>query len=313
MRERTMRIGSAGKTFSLTGWKVGYITAAANLTPLVQKAHQNLTFTTAPNLQRAVAVLSSFGYHPDERSATANWYAEHHHHLAPFVAESQLVVELHKHFAGCPLAARLPVSVFWERARRARLDEIEVWMLNPVDSIIHLCVHLVQHRFNRPVRELFDIAEFAASEGPDWSDLLRSADLYDLHRHLIYPLWLARTLAGAQVQEPVLYELGARSGFRNWQDAVLKRAFASALISANRPARTIPPWLLESLCSSLLEENSRRSAGLRILCDGLAALRTSARAQADLPAGIAAIYALMVHPWRLLLRRIRAAGAFGDT
>src|ERR1019366_10825489 len=30
MRERTMRIGSAGKTFSLTGWKVGYITAAAN-------------------------------------------------------------------------------------------------------------------------------------------------------------------------------------------------------------------------------------------------------------------------------------------
>jgi N-succinyldiaminopimelate aminotransferase len=55
MRDRTMRIGSAGKTFSLTGWKVGYVTAAAALTPLVQKAHQNLTFTTAPNLQRAVA------------------------------------------------------------------------------------------------------------------------------------------------------------------------------------------------------------------------------------------------------------------
>jgi N-succinyldiaminopimelate aminotransferase len=56
MRERAMRIGSAGKTFSLTGWKVGYVTAAANLTPLIQKGHQNLTFTTAPNLQRAVAV-----------------------------------------------------------------------------------------------------------------------------------------------------------------------------------------------------------------------------------------------------------------
>jgi N-succinyldiaminopimelate aminotransferase len=56
MRERTMRIGSAGKTFSLTGWKVGYVTASAALTPLVQKAHQNLTFTTAPNLQRAVAL-----------------------------------------------------------------------------------------------------------------------------------------------------------------------------------------------------------------------------------------------------------------
>ena len=56
LRERTMRIGSAGKTFSLTGWKVGYVTAPAALASVVAKAHQNLTFTTPPNLQRAVAV-----------------------------------------------------------------------------------------------------------------------------------------------------------------------------------------------------------------------------------------------------------------
>jgi aspartate/methionine/tyrosine aminotransferase len=56
MRDRCMRIGSAGKTFSLTGWKVGYVTASAALSGLIQKAHQNLTFTTAPNLQRAVAI-----------------------------------------------------------------------------------------------------------------------------------------------------------------------------------------------------------------------------------------------------------------
>jgi aspartate/methionine/tyrosine aminotransferase len=56
MRERCLRIGSAGKTFSLTGWKIGYVTAAARLATLVAKAHQNLTFATPPNLQRAVAV-----------------------------------------------------------------------------------------------------------------------------------------------------------------------------------------------------------------------------------------------------------------
>jgi N-succinyldiaminopimelate aminotransferase len=56
MRERVMRIGSAGKTFSLTGWKVGYVTAPAPLAEVVAKAHQNLTFTTPPNLQRAVAM-----------------------------------------------------------------------------------------------------------------------------------------------------------------------------------------------------------------------------------------------------------------
>ena len=56
MRERCLRVGSAGKTFSLTGWKVGYVTGPAALCTLVARAHQNLTFTTAPNLQRAVAV-----------------------------------------------------------------------------------------------------------------------------------------------------------------------------------------------------------------------------------------------------------------
>ena len=56
MAERCLRIGSAGKTFSLTGWKVGYVTCDASLAGNVAKAHQNLTFTTPPNLQRAVAV-----------------------------------------------------------------------------------------------------------------------------------------------------------------------------------------------------------------------------------------------------------------
>ncbi|MFC3001495.1 aminotransferase [Falsiroseomonas tokyonensis] len=56
MRERCMRIGSAGKTFSLTGWKIGYVTCDRSLAGNVTKAHQNLTFTTAPNLQRGIAV-----------------------------------------------------------------------------------------------------------------------------------------------------------------------------------------------------------------------------------------------------------------
>jgi len=55
MRDRCVRIGSAGKTFSLTGWKVGYITACPDLLGPIAKAHQFLTFTTPPNLQAAVA------------------------------------------------------------------------------------------------------------------------------------------------------------------------------------------------------------------------------------------------------------------
>jgi len=62
MRDRCLRIGSAGKTFSVTGWKVGYVTGAASLLSAVAKTHQFNTFTTAPNLQLAAA----FGLQKDD-------------------------------------------------------------------------------------------------------------------------------------------------------------------------------------------------------------------------------------------------------
>ncbi|MFN3673299.1 MAG: aminotransferase [Bosea sp. (in: a-proteobacteria)] len=55
MRERTVKISSAGKIFSLTGWKVGLVMAAPPLMRVLAKAHQYITFTTPPNLQTAVA------------------------------------------------------------------------------------------------------------------------------------------------------------------------------------------------------------------------------------------------------------------
>jgi aspartate/methionine/tyrosine aminotransferase len=55
MRERTVKVGSAGKIFSLTGWKVGWIVAPPELALPISKAHQFLTFATATGLQAAVA------------------------------------------------------------------------------------------------------------------------------------------------------------------------------------------------------------------------------------------------------------------
>lgn len=55
MRDRCVRIGSAGKTFSITNWKVGYITAPPHLLAPIAKTHQFLTFTTPTGLQAAVA------------------------------------------------------------------------------------------------------------------------------------------------------------------------------------------------------------------------------------------------------------------
>jgi aspartate/methionine/tyrosine aminotransferase len=74
MAERTLRVGSAGKTFSVTGWKVGYVsTLAPPLFETVAKAHQNLIFSIAPNLQRGVAhgLAKDDGYFHGLRDALA--------------------------------------------------------------------------------------------------------------------------------------------------------------------------------------------------------------------------------------------------
>ncbi|MFE6623810.1 pyridoxal phosphate-dependent aminotransferase [Streptomyces sp. NPDC057740] len=55
MRERTVTIGSAGKTFSFTGWKVGWVTAASGLVTAVRSAKQFLTYVSSGPFQHAVA------------------------------------------------------------------------------------------------------------------------------------------------------------------------------------------------------------------------------------------------------------------
>jgi len=55
MATRTVKIGSAGKIFGATGWKVGWMIAAPEVAAVLAKAHQFLTFTTPPMLQWAIA------------------------------------------------------------------------------------------------------------------------------------------------------------------------------------------------------------------------------------------------------------------
>ncbi len=56
MRERTVSVSSAGKTFSFTGWKIGWVTAAPELVAAVRTAKQFLTYVSGGPFQYAVAL-----------------------------------------------------------------------------------------------------------------------------------------------------------------------------------------------------------------------------------------------------------------
>lgn len=55
MEERAIKIGSAGKIFGITGWKIGWMCATPEVARTLARAHQFITFTTPPALQYAVA------------------------------------------------------------------------------------------------------------------------------------------------------------------------------------------------------------------------------------------------------------------
>lgn len=79
MAERTLTLSSAGKSYSFTGWKVGWATGPADLVAATLGAKQWLTFTSGAPLQPAVAV--ALDEHPDYPLALARSLQERRDHL----------------------------------------------------------------------------------------------------------------------------------------------------------------------------------------------------------------------------------------
>lgn len=61
MRERTVTLSSLGKSFSLTGWKIGWAAAPPPLTHAIRTAHQFITFAVSTPLQHAAATALGAG------------------------------------------------------------------------------------------------------------------------------------------------------------------------------------------------------------------------------------------------------------
>jgi len=146
MRERTVKIGSAGKIFSLTGWKVGWVCACPALTSVIAKAHQFITFTVAPGTQAAVAygLGKEDAYFEDMRSRYARSRDRLHQGLsacgfAVLPSEGTYFLNIDLLGSGIELddrtfclravqdakVAAIPVSAFYEEA--------------PVTRIVRLC------------------------------------------------------------------------------------------------------------------------------------------------------------------------------
>ena len=173
MRQRTVKIGSAGKMFGLTGWKVGFLCAAPALTHGLARAHQFLTFTTPPNLQAAVAhgLQEPGGWFSDmpaglERSRDR--LAEGLRQEGFSVLSSQGTYFLSVDLPGSGVSegdrafclravkeagvAAIPISAFYEA--------------DPVTSIVRLCFSKADATLDEGVKRLARARELSLRSGP---------------------------------------------------------------------------------------------------------------------------------------------------
>jgi N-succinyldiaminopimelate aminotransferase len=172
MRERTVKIGSAGKMFGLTGWKVGFMMAAPELTHGLSRAHQFLTFTTPPNLQGAVA----YGLEDPEQgfSAMRRDLQRSRDRLATGLTREGFVVlpSSGTYFLNVDLPAsgvREPDRAFCLRAvKAAGVAAIPVSALyeeDPVTTIVRLCFAKRDETLDAGVERLARARELSRAAG----------------------------------------------------------------------------------------------------------------------------------------------------
>lgn len=146
MRERAIKIGSAGKIFSLTGWKTGWAIADPALIDVIAKAHQYLTFATPPNLQNAVAYglgkddeyfLGMRADYQTSRDRFAARMAEAGFAVLPTEATYFMSVDLAR--SGIDMSDRDFCLAAPEKAGVAAIPVSAFYESDPVDTVIRLC------------------------------------------------------------------------------------------------------------------------------------------------------------------------------
>ncbi|HVQ89797.1 MAG TPA: aminotransferase class I/II-fold pyridoxal phosphate-dependent enzyme [Mycobacteriales bacterium] len=86
LADRTITVSSVSKTFSATGWRIGWAVAPAGLTEALRRVHQFVTFTAASPLQRAVAVMLA-GSGPEFYAQLTAEYTERRDTLLEYLAK----------------------------------------------------------------------------------------------------------------------------------------------------------------------------------------------------------------------------------
>lgn len=157
------------------------------------------------DLQRAKMVASNAGYTLDNIGSPEAYNEKFGYNLHYL---RNIILEIHWDIArriGSELYTNIVINELWENASPLKLANSEAQMLAPEDMIIHLCIHLAGHRYDRLIW-FCDISEII-HKGINWEQVLKKARRYRVETFMYYGLRFASELLDAKVPDGVLQEL----------------------------------------------------------------------------------------------------------
>jgi hypothetical protein len=180
---------------------------------------------SAEDLDRAADCLLQHGYRRVESEVP-----EGHHHIPPFLTPNgQFTIELHHHVLPEANPYAINLTKLTARTQQTMLGDIEARVLRPVDTLLHLCVHLAYgHRYQwYPLRTFTDILALtvSATESLDWDELVHTVRCTRTAGAVYWPLHLSQHWLGAPVPEIVLRQLAPPTPARRLIEQVIESPY----------------------------------------------------------------------------------------
>jgi hypothetical protein len=159
------------------------------------------------DLQRAKEVVSFSGYVLDECVSPEAHNEEFGCDL--HYVNKKFVLEIHWHIVrktGNDRYTRIQIDELWKRAIPAKIANVDVLVFSPDDLLLHLCIHLPRHRYNRLIW-FCDISEVIRRCDVDWPRFVKNARKYRTIAYMYYGLYFTDKLLDCGVPANVLDEL----------------------------------------------------------------------------------------------------------
>ena len=179
------------------------------------------------DLEKAKRKMAEMGYVLDE-NVTPQKYNEKFGCDLYYVG--RIILEIHWDIArkiGSDKYTRIDIKRLWERMIPAKVAGVDTLVLSPEDTLLHLCVHLQRHRYNRLIW-LCDICEIIRQNEIDWKYVLETAEKYRTRKYMYYGLlFTKKIIGGCDIPSEVMKRLRPP----HLEAALFERVFLKEILS----------------------------------------------------------------------------------